>query len=426
MTSLSLLYQSPLQPLLGLTTLLQPSGLSPHLLLLAGLSVWASVLHSGSYSVTPAKTRSLSSLVYSSLHPQVLLSITLTGLQSLVTAWSFVKLSWPGAGEQESFLVGCGLWTGLYLGLRYCLLSDNSLVFPVIHKELRSQVTGVLSSRHLARASAQAVSCVQYYYLASILTSLASTYSLPSSLSLSTALASLLTSTFIILVHNSRLALFSVFFTAPLPALSSSQLLSLLTSPCPLIRNLALSSLSRQLDLSASVRGHVFSLSQPGGHPTNWTLVSKVCLDNITAMMPSTKPAVSAPPPATPTPSQMSGTPTMRRLGGGDKTASDGTKLQDISLTETPAPQLMSLAAAVDKFRSLGVITDSEQDLLSVISSVDVMTRLVCASLTEDKFGVVQRDLAMIVTKLSSLDTEMAGKQSKLPSAVLRQAVKAG
>ena len=354
----------------------------------------------------------------------MLLSITLTGLQSLVTAWSFVKLSWPQAGEQESFLVGCGLWTGLYLGLRYCLLSDNSLVFPVIHKELRSQVTGVLSSRHLARSSAQAVSCVQYYYLASILTSLASTYSLPSSLSLSTALASLLTSTFIILVHNSRLALFSVFFTAPLAALSAPQLLSLLTSPCPLIRNLALSSLSRQLDLSASVRGHVFSLSQPGGHPTNWTLVSKVCLDNITAMMPSAKPA-SAPPPATPTPSQLSGTPTMRRLGG-DK-ASDGTKLQDISLAETPAPQLMSLAAAMEKFQSLGVVTDSELDLLSVISSVDVMTRLVCASLAEDKFGVVQRDLAMIVTKLCSLDTEMASKQSKLPSAsVLRQAVKAG
>ena len=70
MTSLSLLYQSPLQPLLGLYTLLQPSGLSLHLLLLAGLSVWASVLHSGSYSVTPAKARGLSSLVYSSLHPQ--------------------------------------------------------------------------------------------------------------------------------------------------------------------------------------------------------------------------------------------------------------------------------------------------------------------------------------------------------------------
>ena len=115
------------------------------------------------------------------------------------------------------------------------------------------------------------MSCVQYYYLASILTSMASTYSLPSSLSLSTALASLLTSIFIILVHNSRLALFSVFFTAPLPSLSAPQLLSLLSSPCPLIRNLALSSLSRQLDLSASVRGYVFSLSQPGGHPTNWT-----------------------------------------------------------------------------------------------------------------------------------------------------------
>ena len=70
MTSLSLLYQFPLQPLLGLYTLLQPSGLSLHILLLAALSVWASFLHSGSYSVTPAKARSLSSLLYSCLHPQ--------------------------------------------------------------------------------------------------------------------------------------------------------------------------------------------------------------------------------------------------------------------------------------------------------------------------------------------------------------------
>ena len=426
MTSLSLLYQVPLQPLLGLYTLLTPSGHSLHILLLSALSVWASVLHSGSYSVTPAKSLSVSSLVYSSLHPQVLLSVTMTGLQSLVTAWCFVKLSWPEAGEEERFLVGCGLWTGLYLGLRYCLLSDNSLVFPVIHKELRSQVTGVLGSRMLTKASAQAVSCVQYYYIASILTSLASTYSLPSSLSLSTALASLFTSAFIILVHNSRLALFSVFFTSPLPSLSAPQLLSLLTSPCPLIKNLALSYLARQLDLSASIRGHVFSLSQPGGHPTNWTLVSKVCLDTITCVTPSAKP-VSAPPPATHTANQVTGTPTMRRLGGDKSSISDGSKLQDISIADTPAPQLMTLAAALDKFRSLGVVTDSEQDLLSVISSVDVMTSLVCASLAEDKFGVVQRDLSMIVTKLCYLDTELASKQSKVPSAsVLRQAVKAG
>ena len=424
LTSLSLLYQFPLQPLLGLYTLLLPSGHSLYILALAAVSVWASLLHSGSYSVTPAKSRSLSGLVYSSLHPQVLLSITLTGLQSLVTAWCFVRISWPQVGEEERFLVGCGLWTGLYLGIRYCLLSDNSLVFSVINKELRSQVTGVLGSRLLTRSSAQAVSCVQYYYLASILTSIASNYSLPSSLTPSTALASLLVSTFIILVPNSRLAMFSIFLTHPLPPLPHSQLLSLLTSPCPLIRNLALSSLSRQLVLSASLRGHVFSLSQPGGHPTNWTLVSKVCLDHITGVLPSSKP-VTAPPPATPTSSKISGTPNMRRLGG--VKPSEGSKLQDISVADTPAPQLMSLAAALDKFRKLGVVTDSELDLLSVISGVDVMASLVCASLAEDKFGVVQRDLGMILTKLCSLDAELSNKQAKLPRAgVLRQAVKAG
>merc|ERR1711915_398218 len=87
----------------------------------------------------------------------------------------------------------------------------------------------------------------------------------------------------------------------------------------------------------------------------------------------------------------------------------------------------MTLASALDKFKSLGVVMDSEKDLLAVVTSVDVMTSLVCASLAEDKFGVVQRDLAMILTKLCTLDTELAAKQAKQPRAsVLRQAVKAG
>ena len=41
----------------------------------------------------------------------------------------------------------------------------------------------------------------------------------------------------------------------------------------------------------------------------------------------------------------------MRRLGGDKTSISDGSKLQDISMAETPAPQLMTLAAALDKVR---------------------------------------------------------------------------
>ena len=63
-----------------------------------------------------------------------------------------------------------------------------------------------------------------------------------------------------------------------------------------------------------------------------------------------------------------------------------------------------------------------------MISSVEVIAQMVCSSLLEDKFGVVQRDLTMILTNLVKLDNEL--NRNKLQEIVfqqnvLRQTVKA-
>ena len=423
-TSLGFLVQAPLEPLLGLRTLLSPSASTLYILVLAAISVWASVSHATSYSVTPAKPQKVSSLLYHSLHPQILLSLVMSAAQALVTAWAFLRIAWPQAGEDERFLVGCGLVTGVHLGWEYCLLSGNTLTFPIIHKERSSQVWEVVSWGLVSRCLVRSLVVVQYYLAASLVTSLATARSLPCSASPATLLAALLVSLVVVLGHRTRLALFSVHLTAPLPELPPCQLLSLLSSRVPLVRTLGLQSVARQLVTSPATRGHVFALSQPGGHPTNWVLVRKVCLDNISGVVPGPSPAPAPPPPQTVTTAAAS-TAAIRRLGG----PSTGAKLQDITLTEAPAPQLLSLSAALQKLRNLGVTTDVSVDVLSVISSVDIISELVCCSLAEDKFGVVQRDLADIITALCKLDTELGNKQlqQKLPKGpVLKQCVKAG
>ena len=51
---------------------------------------------------------------------------------------------------------------------------------------------------------------------------------------------------------------------------------------------------------------------------------------------------------------------------------------------------------------------------------------MVCSSLMEDKFGVVQRDLTMILTSLVKLDNELSRtKLQEIQQNILRQTVKA-
>ena len=72
---------------------------------------------------------------------------------------------------------------------------------------------------------------------------------------------------------------------------------------------------------------------------------------------------------------------------------------------------------------------NKSDDVLAIIASIDLLSQLVCFSLTEDKFGVVQRDLNNIITTFCQLDVEIANKkvQQELHDATaVKQAVKSG
>ena len=231
---------------------------------------------------------------------------------------------------------------------------------------------------------------------------------------------------FLTVSHNTRFAVFSIYLTSPLPTVDHPQLLMFLTSSSSLLRTLSLQFLSRQATLTSSIRSHIFSLSQPGGHPTNWKTVSKVCLDNINALFPAPKetPATVNPSPVAPQ-TNLVQTPTMRRLTAVGSSNS-GTKLQDISLTSPPTPQRISLFPTFEALKSLGQPADKTVDVMSMISSVEVIAQMVCSSLMEDKFGVVQRDLTMILTSLVKLDNELSRtKLQDIQQNILRQTVKA-
>ena len=401
LTLLSSLYQNPLQPSLAITRLLTPSSTTLYIIMLSVISVWTSLLHSCSYSVTQSKMRSLSSIIFSMLQPGMMLSLVMFSCQGLVTAWCFIRVSWPTLTQDERFVAGSGLVTGLIMGYQYCLQSRNTLQFPLINKQTSYLAREVFCVEESVVAS---VRILQYYLISSIVFSLVFYQTLPCSVSLSAPVSAGVITLFLVMSHNIRLKIFSLVLTSPLTSLTHAQLLTNLTlaTSSPLLRLLCLQSISEQTRTSPDIRSHLFSLSQPGGHPTHWRTINKVCMDHIKSVFPKdvtkTTAEVAAAPPVT-----QLGTPGMRRLEGSERS---GSRLEDVSLT--PAPQLMSLSSTLDKLRKTGAAgDDAEHDTLSIISSVNILSQLICFSISEDRFGVVQKDLSDMISTLVRLEAEM-------------------
>jgi len=423
-TSLSLWYQHPLQPHLGLVTMLYPSMSTLYLLVLAAISLGSSLTLSGSYTVTSSKPKNLGTLISSTLNPQTMLNIVVSGILSLVTTICFTGLSCPQFRD-DRYLMSCGLVTGVIHSFQHHVMASTStLVFPIIHKERSSQLGELFNI--WSKSVFQSIRTLQYYVVTSFLIWGCFYQSLPCQLSLSLGLTALVNTTFLTLVNNTRSSVFSIYLTAPLSELPQSELLQYTSSKSALLQTLALQSLSRQVTTNPSIRSHIFSLSQPGGHPTNWKTVSKVCMDTITKVFPKQGPTTATAPPtsATPITSSFVNTPNMRRLGESNV---NGTKLQE---TQTaPKLQLLTLFPSFDNLMTFGGSPDVGVNVRSMMLSLDIISQLVCTSLTEDTYGVVQRDLSDILTNIVKLDTELHMKKLQKEicnSGALKQAVKAG
>lgn len=468
-SSMSFLVQSPLHPFTAVVStanfLLTPSSLF-HLFVFLATIVWSSVKHSQNFSLTPSVFHSWSKLITSSVQPTISSSIACFIMQSIFLAWCLLKLAWVEysnffskctmdekswcVSHEHLFLLGCGAVTGFFVAVRYHFYSDNCVSFPVIYKESTTQMKEQMRPL-LFNAVKQALHILKYYYFLYIVSVMVIFSSLPiSPLSTTLLMAAMSITTLILLTNYTKLKIFSVFLSAPLPSVPLEQVLSSLSpSSPPLLYHLSLQSLSRLTATSLPTRSTIFSLSQPGGHPHSWNTVSQSCLsslDNIsTALSALMSPKPSAPitPTNKPELHQIS-SPGMRRLA-----PAYGAKMEEVPvpLSITPAKQMLSsITSVLDSLKkqtgvswlfkaqpdaSLRAIFCKAQ---SAIWSVDVLSYLVASSIVEDRFGVVQKELASILTTLLSLDQKLAGqrKTGGTPDAdiklknELKAAVKAG
>jgi nucleoporin NDC1 len=217
--------------------------------------------------------------------------------------------------------------------------------------------------------------------------------------------------------------MFSIFLSGPLPSVPLEQILPSLSPSSPLLHHLSLQSLARLTATSSSVRSSIFSLSQPGGHPHNWNTVSQSCLatlDSISSSitsLTSPKPIAPAAPVPKPQPQQIS-SPNMRRLA-----PSFGAKMEEVPVPATlsPAKQMISSISSVlervKKQPGVAWLFRVHPDAgirhifcksQAAIWSVDILSYLIANSINEDKFGVVQKELAIILNSLLSLDQKMS------------------
>lgn len=101
-----------------------------------------------------------------------------------------------------------------------------------------------------------------------------------------------------------------------------------------------------------------------------------------------------------------------------------GAKLEDVSVppTSSPATQMVSnITSMLDSLKKqpgLALLFKVQPDAglraifcqsQAAIWSVDVLSHLVANSITEDRFGVVQKELPTILTSLLTLDQKMYG-----------------
>jgi len=425
------------------------------MLVYSGFVAFWSFHHSTTFSTTPSVLKSWANLITRLfLEPNNIASLWVNCLVCGGLGWSFLKLgpspysalTVPCPSDSEAnicfnqhhlFLLLSSLFTGALLAIQYNFFSDNCLIFPIIFKEKSSQVKQKLLPMLLI-SMGKSVKVVKWFCILFIATSLVSvkdpfnfllTYLDPLLL-----LTCVLLSCLLLLINNSRLLLFSTFSCEPL-SLSLSECLETLDSDQSLLRLLGLQRLSVLCQQSPAARQSVFSLSQPGGHPHQWNAIFKSCLGAITDLTSSMSPVVAlaqAPPaPAAALAPQVSVNPSIRRLAPAlppkqeavpqaPGSASLPSHVNQLVALRLQALQSKPLICALFKVCPDHSIREAMARAQPVIWAIDCVSNLAAASVSEDRYGLVQKDLPQLLVALLELEQSLAktrGLSLSLPSA---------
>eukprot|EP00079_Xenopus_tropicalis_P034775 XP_017948546.1 PREDICTED: nucleoporin NDC1 isoform X1 [Xenopus tropicalis] len=207
----------------------------------------------------------------------------------------------------------------------------------------------------------------------------------------------------------------------------------------PLVKYLAMQDLVLLSQYSPSRRQEVFSLSQPGGHPHNWTAISKECLNllsSLTSRLIAHQEAaasngrmkVPSSPKQTRKSSSSSGVQkngsevsnlspvTLSPVCNGAKQGIFSTwfqhKLDQIKNFLSKRGLIMYLFSKHPEASSEDVFADAQIH----IWALEALSHLVAASFSEDRMGVVQTSLSAVLATFFTLQ-EAVEKHFKLPHA---------
>ncbi|KAG8518958.1 Nucleoporin NDC1, partial [Galemys pyrenaicus] len=267
------------------------------------------------------------------IHPQQLMHSFIHAAMGMMMAWcaavitkgrySFLVVPCTGTESLDSpaaptclneyhlFFLLAGAFMGYSYSLLYFINNMNYLPFPIIqqYKFLRFRRSLLLLVKHSCVESLFLIRnfCIVYYFLGHIPKAWISTAmdlqideqfhrpldTVSGLLNLSLLYHVWLCGVFLLMTWYISWILFKIFATEahlfpvqpPFAEESDECLPKVLNSNPPLIiKYLALQDLMLLSQYSPSRRQEVFSLSQPGGHPHNWTAISRECLNLLNDM----------------------------------------------------------------------------------------------------------------------------------------------
>lgn len=359
--------------------------------------------------------------------------------------------------EDSFYLILCGMWNGMYYFYK-TYISERNLMFPVIYQRkilhIKSELLP-LFKKCLGFAIMPTICFIFLYSMCGeiMITKVIQFFEIErenSSTGMMMYLQLWLNGALFYYKMNLNKTFFNVFLTEPItfPLYRSTNSISCLQesinmSNLPIIQKLACFDLYHLAHWSKNRRHIFFTLSQPGGHPYNWNyLVENVLkllteyieiLNKVTGSCESTKKT----------------SPQLDKIQNNAQTLNKFHNIRNMSsmsdpigtdlveLTREPLPIFTLPILYMDKFKqriqefiSCIKIMFGVNFLLEPLHQADIqrflangyviiwssqgIAELACASLTEDCYGIVQKDLPAIITTLVNLKQNL-DKLNKLP-----------
>ncbi|XP_026562907.1 nucleoporin NDC1 isoform X4 [Pseudonaja textilis] len=457
------------------------------ILLLSVVILVINVFNVQFHTVVPSIHCSRLALISKIIHPQQVIHSIAHAVMGMLVAWcaavmtkgKFLFLSMPCTAtttesaadatlhtclnEYHLFLLLLGAFMGYSYSLRYLVNNLNYLPFPAIqqYKYLRFRRSLPLLAKHSCVESFYMVRnfCAAYYFFGYIPRTWIMTtmnFRADSNLPLLDTVAGLLDLSllyhswlcglFLLMTWYIAWHLFRIFSTEahhfpvqPTFAEEADQCLPkiLNSNPPPLLKFLALQDLMFLSQYSSVRRQEVFSLSQPGGHPYNWTSICGECLNllsDLTQKLIIQQEIAAAngrlKQPSAGDLTQSFSSPDLQLTGYPDEPHPVMVVAKDAKEAAEPGSFCMWLQNKKEQIKSFlskrvlimyffnkhpeASIQALFSDTQMHIWALEGLSHLVASSFTEDRYGVVQTTLPAILSTLLTLQ-EVIDKHFKLP-----------